>query len=184
MNFWMGIVVMQMQAGLSGWAPHLHPRVCMAVYKWAKHWSAHMGLGYCCRMRSASQKRHLRVSLCVYCRWYIMWYHNWNSFLPVAKEHTKWNSGINDVTGNSAICLWMAFCFFASLGRSVSMLSLFVLLFPKYEKNQKGNDKNPEFSLFFKLFLISWFVIQSCYCGRPKSYPGVVSMHKKFKKKW
>lgn len=149
------------------------------VYMWAKllHiWGLAIVAGWSLHLKSS-----IWGSDCVCtCKWYIIWYLNWNTFLLDAEEHTKRNSGINDVTGNFAICLWMAFCFFSSLGHSVSMLSLFVLLFPKYEKNKKINDKNTEFSLFLKLLFISLFVIQSCSFRRPNSCPGVVSMHKNF----
>lgn len=80
------------------------------------------------------------------CKWYIIWYLNWNRFLLIAEKHTGWNSGINDVTGNFAISLWMAFCIFSSLGRSVSMFVTFCsVIFKVWKKNQKGNDKNPNF---------------------------------------
>lgn len=62
------------------------------------------------------------------------------------------------------VCRFLLYCFWSML------------------KKQKRSYKNPEFSQFSKLFLISWFVIQHCYCGRPNSYPRVVSMHKKLPK--
>lgn len=150
--FRMGIVVMQMQAGLSGWAPHLHPRVCCSVRvsqalicMWGLAIVSLWGL----HLKSSIWGSHSTHS----CKWYIIWYLNWNTFVLVAEEHTRWNSGIRNVIMMLLGILPFAFGWhFVSFQVWVALwacLSLFVLLFPKYEKKQKGNDKDPEFSFFF-----------------------------------
>lgn len=143
--FRMGIVVMQMQAGLHVYIPEYVLQCMCEPNSDLPIWGLAVVSGWGLHLKSSVWGSHCVCS----CKWYIIWYLNWNTFVLVAEEHTRWNSGINDVTGNFAICLWMAFCFFSSLGRSVSMFVTFCSVICKVGKKAEGKWLESRIFFFF-----------------------------------